>query len=175
MTCRLYSPGSVGKQGSCHMEAVRGAFYRIGTLTFLFRTEPALVQFQEWEHLQKSGRTQVAFVQTLLLRVARTSLAPPALFLPFQSWRGIFNATEFVFWMSVCGAHTCVPVHYVSPPVYLGRESQCSVNAPASAFSHHREAVLCMPPPLTCELLQNGYFVYTIFVPSVPRDRKSVV
>lgn len=85
MTCRLYSPGSVGKQGSCHMEAVRGAFYRIGTLTFLFRTEPALVQFQEWEHLQKSGRTQVAFVQTLLLRVARTSLAPPALFLPFQS------------------------------------------------------------------------------------------
>lgn len=65
------------------MEAVCCAFYGICTLTFLFQTEPGLVKFQEWECLQESGRTQVAFVQILLLSAARTSLALPALFLVF--------------------------------------------------------------------------------------------
>lgn len=65
----------------------------------------------------------------------------------------------------MCGAPTCVPVRDVLQPVY-----QCSVNEAASTLAHHREAVLTMPPPLTCELLENGSFAYIIFVPSVPRE-----
>lgn len=54
--------------------------------------------------------------------------------------------------------------------VYLGKESQCFMNEAASALTHHREAVLGTPLSLMCELLENGYFVYIIFIPSVPKE-----
>lgn len=120
--CCLCSPGSARDQDSCHTEAVCCAFYRICTLTFLFQTVPGLVKFQGWEHLQESGRAQVAFVQSpsqCCQKFPRSACIIPAITVT----NGDIQQMELMFGVSVCGAHTCVHVLCAScvQPVSLER------------------------------------------------------